>query len=165
MTPTNPYEAPLADLTPPETDLPVRPVRGILLGLVVDFGGTLVGAIVLGIVFSAVWLSQGVPQSQFQDRLQAADDPTTGFGFAALVLGLVCSWAGGWVCVRVSRGSDLRYPAIQAALASVVGLVFGAGTVAPLQLVVLSALSVVAILLGGWIALQGRARRLRRLSA
>lgn len=161
MTDHNPYATPVAAAGgPAEPVRPGSPLRAVLLGLLVDLGGTtLVG--ILFVLGYAVWLgASGLPAEEVAARMGAIG-PTTSVGLVLTALGGLLSLLGGYVCARVARANELRVALVMAAVSCSVGVLVSVGSTALPVTLALAVLSLAAIL-GG--AALGR-RRNRREAA
>jgi hypothetical protein len=123
--PHNPYtppEAPLADQPLP----PGSPWKAIGLGLLVDIGGTTVAGTVFAILAGLVMASQGYA---VEDVEAAFSGPVldSWVSAGAMLIGLGCSVAGGYVGARNVRRQELKFAAIQGVLANVLGLLLASG--------------------------------------
>ena len=152
----NPYETPRSDLQQNET-LPVRPVRGILIGLLIDLGGSILAATAISFAYAIYIGTQGASASEIESAFTNTD-PSSALGAMHTVAGLGMSYLAGFVCLRISRGTNLRYPMVLALILLV--LTVGTGVAWNLMdlftLLALSALSFGSTLLGGAVALQAR---------
>ena len=143
---TNPYKKPDSNLETHE-ELPSRPVRGIILGLVIDLGGTIVLVIISTIIYSFVLVSGGASQGEIES-LTKGFEPTSTFGMINIILGLFMSFIGGMYCAKIARSKNYLYPGIMASISFVISIVSAWGTVANYLLMILSTTTVVAVLLG-----------------
>lgn len=151
----SPYRPPEAAVADPEARRGA-PVKGMILGLVVDIGGSLLASFVLFFVW-AIWLGmQGVEPEAIAETL-AEPDPLSGFSFFAYIVGGVFSWLGGYVCARVAQETELRCAAVVGVISTLLALAMGWGLPFGLHLF-LTALTFGAVMLGGWM---GQQRNLR----
>lgn len=123
--PHNPYsppEARLADQPQP----PGSPWKAIGLGLLIDIGGTMVLGTIFAVLAGVVMASQG---GSIEDVQAAFSGPVFDSWVSALamLIGLGCSVAGGYACARIVRRQELKFGAIQAVLANVLGLLLASG--------------------------------------
>lgn len=97
----DPYEPPKSEVEDVSQPQP-RPIFGIVIGVVVDLGGTLVGAFLFVIGATVVLAAQGL---QFAEIEASVTQPEVGSLFfnVFLVIGLGFSLLGGYVCARISR--------------------------------------------------------------
>jgi len=147
--------------TPPETDTRVppegqlRPIRGIVLALVFDIVGTVVAVNIAAFFYVVFLVKQGVSQSEIE-QIFSSGDLYTVYGFITVLIGLAFSYYSGRICIRVSRGTTLRYAYILAGLGTVLGLAVSFSTPAIGEMLALTALAAVAVVIGAKHAL-GRA--------
>lgn len=156
--PDNPYsppEAPLADQPRP----PGSPWKAIGLGLLVDIGGTMVLGTVFAILAGVVMASQGYSAEEAEATFSG---PVLDSWVSALamLIGLGCSVAGGYVCARIVRQQELKFAAIQGVLANVLGLLLAAGPDAaddrPFLLLAVGFVAVMAGAVGGQLRNRGQ---------
>lgn len=146
--PYTPPEAVVADQAP----LPGSPVKAIVLGMLVDIGGTVVVGSVFSIVYAIVLAQQGMNQEQVMEAMQ--DAPIlSAYGLISTALGLGFSVLGGYVCARIVKRSELRTAAIMAAISTVLGLLLSGGETSAPKVVTLLLLGIAAVMVGAW---QGR---------
>ena len=125
----------------------------ILAGGIVDFGATFVLANLISVFYGATNVTPDmVTDEDFQKLIEALSRDLTHFdnvwGWSALVLGLSCSIAGGYVCAAVARGKLKPAVAILAGLMFGYGIYFGGETYEFGMNIVLSAVTAGAIYLG-----------------
>jgi len=144
--PTDPYKAPDADLEVVE-DLPPRPVRGIVFGLIIDFVGTFLLAFLASVIYAFVLAASGVPVSELEASMTNTG-PTSLYGIVLTLLGLSMSYVAGFYCTKISRARNYRYPGIMAGISVVLGTLLSWGTTGILMLLVLNILGVSFVLLG-----------------
>src|SRR5205809_915087 len=85
-------------------------------------------------------------------------EPGSGIMLAGNVLGTLCASLGGYVCARLAPAPELKWVSVVAAISLVAGFAFGADYPLPL-LVLLSFVSMAAVLVGGWMGMRGNAGR------
>src|SRR3954453_17348364 len=116
----NPYAPPEASVH----DEPLRPgsaFKAIAVGLVVDIGGSLIGTVLLALVYAAALGAAGVKHEDIAATLQASNGDSL-FFYAGILVGLGFSVLGGYVCARIARRAELKLGAILAALSAISGL-------------------------------------------
>lgn len=150
----NPYDAPGTNVQKDE-NLPVRPITGIVAGVLIDLGGTIAAVTLISFLYAVVIASQGATAAEVEGALTSAD-PTSLLGLMHSVAGLGMSYLAGFYCLRISRGTNLRYPLFLALIVMAVGLAMGLGwgDTNVVLLLGLSALTVGVTLLGGASALR-----------
>ena len=120
------------------------------MGVVVDIGGTLVGAFLVVIGATVVLAAQGL---QFEEIEASVTRPETGSLFfnLFLVMGLGFSLLGGYVCARISRVKIYRQGLILSGIICSVGFLAGLAQY-PIGLnLSMSAATAAAIFLGVWL--------------
>jgi glycerol uptake facilitator-like aquaporin len=139
--------------TPPGSDLrdqpppPGSPWKAVLIGYLVDMGGTFIASALLAIVYAAVLAQQGMSQEQIRAALT---DPTPGSSFYVVgtLAGCGFSFLGGYWCARIARRSPFRLGGILATLSTLSGMALSWGVYPPEQIALLSVTSVACVLLG-----------------
>lgn len=150
----NPYDTPRADVLQKE-ELPVRPFAGILIGVLIDLGGTLLVVTLINFVYAISIASQGATSADVESVL-TNPDPWSLLGLIDSIAGMAMSYLAGFYCLRISRGTNLRYPLFLALIVLAVGLATGLAwsDMNEFLLLGLSALTVGVTLLGGASALR-----------
>jgi hypothetical protein len=153
----NPYTPPDAALAD-ESRPPGSPWKAIGLGLLTDIGGTLVASMVLAIVFGIVMGAQGHGPEEIEAAMSGPflDSWVSTIG---TLVGLGFSVAGGFVCARIVRRSELKFAAIQGVLATVLGFALAGEPQVDDRPFLLASISFVAVLAGAvWGQMRNRAR-------
>jgi len=132
------------------------PVKGMIFGLLVDIGGSLVASFALFFIW-AIWLSSSGLDADAVAQSMAEPDPLSGFSLASYMIGGGFSWLGGYVCARVARETELRCAAVIATISSLVSLAMGIG-LPPALYLFLTVLTFASVMLGGWMGEQRNAR-------
>jgi ABC-type glycerol-3-phosphate transport system permease component len=145
---SDPYRPPGARVKDPQSQRPRSTPLAILLGFIVDVGGTTVFSVVAATVASILLVSGGTgPENIGQALEQSAT-----FQITSLAGGLACTALGGYVAARFANRSEYA-TAFAVGLASLVfgeAMVLVAGQIAPLWLRLAGdALVIPAALLGG----------------
>jgi len=151
--PYRPPEAPVADVERPRGS----PVKGMIFGLLVDIGGSLLARFVLFFVW-AIWLGASGLDPEAISQAISEPDPLSTISFVGYSLGSGFSCLGGYVCARVARETELRCAAVIATISTLVSLAMGAGLPFGLYLF-LTVLTFAAVMLGGWMGLQRNLRQ------
>jgi peptidoglycan/LPS O-acetylase OafA/YrhL len=142
----NPFKPPDARLRDPQPG-PGSPLRAILAGLLVDLGGSMLVGIALSLFYAASLASSGLSQAQVDEAMKNVA-PTSGVAIVGIVLGALCSVAGGYVCARIARRDEYRTGGIMAALSAFFSLLMG-GDGTPGDLAFLLTLCTIACVLLG----------------
>ena len=150
----NPYETPDSNLNGPELREP-RPIRGIVLGLVADLGGTTVCSVVLTLIYAVVLAVQGMNAEDVQETLSSIELVSV-YGAISTLLGLAMSCLGGYVCIRVSNGTNLTNPIALGAITFLIAVWLAWDAYDLIEFMALSVVSFLATLWGGRKALSRR---------
>ena len=153
---SSPYQPPEAQVAESE---PRRgaPVKGMIFGVLVDIGGSLLASFVLFFVW-AIWLGASGLDAESITQEMSEPDPLSRFSLFGYALGTGFSWLGGYVCATVARETELQCAAVVATISTLVALAMGAGM--PLGLYFsLTVLTFAAVMLGGWMGQQSNARQ------
>jgi Ca2+/Na+ antiporter len=142
----NPFKPPDARLrdTPPEAG---SPLRAILAGLAVDLGGSMLAGIALSLFYAASLAGSGLSQAQVDEAMKNVA-PTSGVAIVGIVLGALCSVAGGYVCARVARRDEYRIGGVMAALSAFFSLLMGSGGTPGDLMFLLTLCTIACVLLG-----------------
>ena len=151
--PYRPPQAAVADREQPRGS----PVKGMAFGLLVDIGGSMIAALILFFAW-AIWLGASGLDAEAITQAMAENDPTSGISLVGYVVGTAFSWFGGYVCARVARETELRCAAVVATISGALALAMSAELPLPLYLL-LTVLTVAAVMLGGWMGAQRNARQ------
>jgi hypothetical protein len=146
----NPYGAPRAKLADPPSR-PGSPYKAVALGLLTDFGGTLVLVNAIAFVYGVALATAGVPQEEIVQMLANMSTDSVYF-WVGSIGGGICSVLGGYVCARVAAQSEYTLGVILAVLTLAIGFVIGGDGSLDLGLtIVLNAATVAAVMIGAWI--------------
>jgi hypothetical protein len=149
--PYRPPEAPVADAEKPRGS----PVKGMIFGLLVDIGGSLLSSFALVFVW-AIWLAASGLDAEAITQAMAEPDPLSAFSVLGYTVGSAFSWLGGYVCARVARETEMRCAAVIATVSSLVSLAMGTALPVGLYLF-LTVLTFAAVMLGGFMGQQHNA--------
>ena len=100
------YVTPKSNVSVPNTK-PGSPVKGVIYGVLIDIGGTILFSTILGIVWATLLLSQGVSKEQAQIIMQNPNStsPVMLFG---MVVGCMISVFACYICGRVAKKYEYR---------------------------------------------------------
>jgi hypothetical protein len=142
----NPFEPPRANLQVRNKEPGSLP-KAVAIGVLIDVSGTLLvgfaAAIVYGIVLGARGLSEDQIARAFEDI-----DPWSAFGLLTSFLGMLVSAFAGYQCARIANRNGYLAPGILAMISCGFGAALGGDLYSQLELLVLSGLTVVAVLGG-----------------
>lgn len=154
----NPYAPPEASVL----DTPPRPgsaFKAIALGLAVDIGGSLIGTVLLALVYGAALGAAGVKGEDIAAAMQVSATDSW-FFYVGMLVGLGFSVLGGYVCARIARRSELKLGAILATLSAFSGLAIAGDEQQLGTLLSLTLLGIGAVLVGARLGLaKNRTRR------
>ena len=124
--PTNPFEPPEShtDRSPREPAGPRSPFSAVMLGLLVDVGGSLAVGIVASVAYARQLHDEGMPDDQIREAMQAIPHDSALY-MGALLVGIALSVLGGYVCARVARTREYRAGLMLAATSALFSLVLG----------------------------------------
>ncbi|RLU01841.1 hypothetical protein [Ketobacter sp.] len=130
----------------------------IIIGVVVDFGLTLVAGGVLGSIIGFALLEQGIPASQLEaeiDRtLPAVMDSAMGYGFTAI--GLFASFLGAFLAAKYSNHKEYTVATVLAVIALLVSWLVEDASSSALKHYTLVVLGVAVIYLGARTHVRGK---------
>src|SRR3954466_11860392 len=126
--------------------------KAIWIGLVVDIGGSLIGTVLLALVYAAALGAAGVKHEDIAATLQASNGDSW-FFYAEILVGLGFSVLGGYVCARIARRVELKLGAILAALSAISGLAIAGDEQQLGTLLSLTLLGIGAVLVGARLGL------------
>ena len=138
-------------------DVPGSPLRAVLTGLVIDMGGSAVIAIVLGTLYVLQVSSPDITSEQLETALDQL--PQSTIGVLIMVLGSLCSVAGGYACARIVQRDELRVGGVMAAISGLFSLLLAPDSQPADLMLLLTASTVACNLLG---VKYGREHNLRR---
>jgi hypothetical protein len=124
------------------------PVKGMVFGVLVDIGGSLLASFVLFFVW-AIWLGSSGMEAEAIAQAMAEVDPLSTVSLVGYTVGMALSWLGGYVCARVARETELQCAAVVATVSALVTLASGSDTPLGMALL-LTALTIAAVMAGGW---------------
>ena len=153
QSPYRPPQAAVADQDRPRGS----PVKGMLFGVLVDIGGSMVAAFILFFTW-AIWLGASGLDAEAITQAMVENDPASGVSLIGYVVGTAFSWLGGYVCARVAQETELRCAAVVATISAALALAMGTALPLPLHLL-LTVLTVAAVMLGGWMGAHRNARQ------
>ena len=98
-------------------------IKAVLLGALVDLGGSFLAGMLVFIVAGVIFGSTGATPEQTTDRLQ-------GTGILALqaIVGAAFSLVGGYVAARISKAGELQHALASAGPCLAVGIIVGTGS-------------------------------------
>jgi hypothetical protein len=127
-----------------------NPYKAVLFGVLTDIVGTSAASVMLSLVWGIVLAAGG---ASADDIMQAARDldPGSAFAIVSYVIGGAFSFLGGYVCARVARHDELKWGSIVALTSMAFGLAISSDAQSTELNVLLSILSIVAVMAGAWL--------------
>jgi hypothetical protein len=142
----NRYEPPHARLDPRSRE-PGSIPKAVAIGAAVDIGGTILGGFALGIAYSLLLAMQGRSAAEIERILQSFA-PFSTFGLVLMAMGTVMSALGGYQCALIANRSTYLAPGIVSLISVGYGAMMNDGQVELPRLLLLSGVTVAAILAG-----------------
>lgn len=100
------------------------PIKAILLALAVDLGGTLLSAVLIGMIYAISLASFGASEDHVAASLQNVS-PNSWPSVAGAAVCILFSVLGGFVCARVAKHAEYKLGGVMAAISVAVGLWMG----------------------------------------
>lgn len=147
MTPHNPFTPPTAGISQPPDPTPGSPWKAVLLGLLVDIGGSTVAGIPYSILYSIYLASSGMDAEEIVALLQAPpeESPYLWIGYG---IGSLFSILGGYVCARIAKRAEYQLASLMATLSALFGVLMVWGHYSLQMSVAVALLSLSCVLLG-----------------
>jgi hypothetical protein len=123
-----PFEPPPSDVDdrPPRRAPSGSPLRAIVVGLVVDLGGSVVLSLLLMIVYAASLQHAGLSPEQLKAAIEHI--PSNSWpAVLELVLGSLLDVFSGFVCARIAQRDEWRVGATLAAISTLCAALLGDG--------------------------------------
>ena len=121
----NPFAPPAADLATNVEPEPGSPSKAVLLGFAVDFLGSNVVGLLVGIAYGVSLVLSGMTREQLADAASHIQ-PGSWPWITSIVIGCAFSILGGYVCARIAKRLEYRLGAVLAVLDSLAGILLGA---------------------------------------
>lgn len=142
----NRYEPPRARLDPRSRE-PGSIAKAVVVGAIVDIGGTMLGGLIIGIGYSLLMGMQGRSPEDIQRALSNLD-PWSGLSILLNVMGTFMSGLGGYQCAVVANRPGYLAPGILSLVSTTMGALLNDGRLELPHLLLMSGLTVAAILIG-----------------
>ncbi len=123
------------------------PLKAVILGLLVDVGGSIAAGVLMTAAYAASLASSGVGPDGITQALEHLPGDSW-LSIAGMVIGGLFSVLGGYVCARVARRSEFALGAVLGALSIGFGIWAGAGRHSVWFEAVLSLLTFLAVMFG-----------------
>ncbi len=145
----NPFSPPTSKVVVADRPQP-RPIKAVIVGALIDIGGTLVVGTAVGVAFTVVLASRGLSVEQIEQELTNVD-PGSAIGLLSSLLGALISLGAGYVCARIAGAREYLAGAILATLSLAFGLALGGAYYSAAEHLILGSLTVAAVMLGVYI--------------
>jgi hypothetical protein len=142
----NRYEPPRAQLDPRNRE-PGSIPKAVAIGAAIDIGGTILGGIILGLLYSVLLGLQGHSAAEVQQAITQFE-PWSPFGIVAMAMGLAMSVFGGYQCAIIANRTTYLAPGIMSLISVTSSAILGDGQSRLPELLLMSGLTVAAILSG-----------------
>jgi hypothetical protein len=152
---TNPYAAPASRIDAGRA-VKGSAVKAIVVGALVDIGGSVAASILLMLAYGLVLAANGESFEAIESLGGLRPDSWPWIASSAIGLGF--SVLGGYACARIARHRELLLGAILAVISTSFGLLVGASYYSAAVNFLLAAGSVASIMAGAWF---GRLRNVR----
>jgi hypothetical protein len=148
MSERNPYSPPSADVDN-RARQPGKPapIKGLLVGLAIDIGGSLCVGVILSVVYAVLASMGGHTPEQIAAELQHIE-PDSWFYVIGIIAGSLCSFIGGYVCARIAKQGEIGLGIIQSICSLAASMALGPSEQALGIQIALSGLTVLVIMLG-----------------
>lgn len=153
----NPYEPPRSNLQRRDTE-PGSIPKAVAIGVAIDIGGTLLASFAVALIYGGILGARGYDEEAIAAEFQQIE-VWSAYGILAGAIGLSISAFAGFHCARIANRNDYLAPGIMAMISCAFGAAISAGAHSHMTLIVLSALSVIAVLTGAWAYNKGLQRR------
>jgi hypothetical protein len=151
---TNPYEPPRANVESRNDERGSLP-KAIAIGVLIDIGGSIAVGFAAAILYGIVLGATGHSEEQIALEFETLDT-WSAFSIISIVLGLAISAFAGYQCARIANRDGYLGPGILAMISCALGALLSGGTYSQAELLILSVLSVVAVLGGASIFVMRR---------
>jgi hypothetical protein len=153
----NPYEPPRSNLHRRDTE-PGSIPKAVAIGVAIDIGGTLIASFAVALIYGGILGARGLNEDAIAAEFQQLE-VWSAYGIITGAIGLAISAFAGFHCARIANRNEYLAPGIMAMISCAFGAAISAGAHPLPTLILLSALSVIAVLGGAWVYIKGLPRR------
>jgi uncharacterized membrane protein YfcA len=149
---TDPYKTPKSNLEVP-VEREGSPIKAIIVATLVDFIGTIVISMLVGIIYAAVQLSKGVSPDELTSRM-ANIDKTSLLYIISLTVGFGMTLFSGYLCARIANRKNYKAVNIYLIIMVVVGTAVSAAKgddIDSLENIILTVLAILSGYIGAWL--------------
>jgi hypothetical protein len=126
------------------------PLKAIIIGLVVDIGGSLVAAFILAIAYSVLLASRGWSPEEIEYHLTNLDLYST-FSVVTMIVGGSMTVLGGYVCARIVNYSEYKFALVFGFISAAFGHFASESYHSTLDNLAMGILTLGCALLGAWL--------------
>lgn len=119
--PNETAQTPVADAPKKVKD---APIKGVVIGLIIDIGGTLVFGIIVSVLYGVVLIASGVQPEALHAAMQVFNRPECWQFWVSTISGCVFSVLGGYVCARIAKNAANRAGLALAVISTAFGFLF-----------------------------------------
>ncbi|MGR6874053.1 hypothetical protein ACU6U9_17480 [Pseudomonas sp. HK3] len=121
--------------------------KGVIWGSIIDVVGTTIFGLIFGVAYATFQASQGVSEQEIIESLVQVDMFSI-YNLIAISVGLLISFYAGYLCAKKSGEDVKKSTTILCLISCFFGIAVGATVYSLSELVVLSVLTIGAIILG-----------------
>ncbi len=143
---SNPFEPPRANLQM-RNDEPGSIPKAVAVGVLIDIVGTIAAGFAASIGYGLVLGLRGYSEAAIMQTFEKLD-PTSPFALFTYCLGMLVSGVAGYHCARIANRRTYLAPGILAMISCAFGAALSAGQYTQKALLILSALTVISVLIG-----------------
>ena len=126
------------------------PAKAIIIGVVVDIGGSIVLGIILVMIYSVMLASEGLSPEEIEYQLINLDPHST-FSIISMIIGGLMTVFAGYLCAKIVNYSEYKFTFILGSISAAFGLMAGESHYSTLDNIFLSILTVMCAFLGAWL--------------
>lgn len=101
---------------------PGSPIKGLLLGIILDLGGSFIFGLILLCCYIQSLAASGMTLDEINEVISKPPAFDSWYFISAALLGYVFSMLGGYVCARISKRFEYRMGIILASISSLFGI-------------------------------------------
>ncbi len=150
------YQTPQSDLT---TTAPQKsaPVKAIVIATIIDIVGTMVLGMVIGIAYSAILTSSGMP---FEEIVRTLENETGNILSIMSIIGVVTggmvTGSAGYICAKIANSSEYKVVSIFGAITVTFGALMGMAYYSVAENIVLGMITLGCAYGGAWLYVRNK---------
>ena len=126
MTDQNPFTPPESKLRDPQDKPPGSQVKAVLVGVVVDIGGTVLSTFVIAVLLG-IFMTLGGADISAIERYVTESSFFSPYHLACTVAGLTFSAISAYICARIARQNEYGLAIIMTIVSTLLALSLGGG--------------------------------------